>query len=362
MGRSVFKQTNGRRSGFTLIELLVVIAIIGILMALLLPAIQKVREAANRMLCGSNMRQMAIAMHNCHNDLNHFPSNGWGWFWVGEPGRGSGKDQPGGWCFAILPYAEQDALFNLGSGLTGNPAVLAGHQRSSTPLKLFSCPSRRPPQQLPLQYEKVVNRNPNDGLEYRNWPGRFLLTAGRTDYAVVGGSENNSAELNAGPTVLEASTPDRLLAYWTTGNGRLWNALPRFNGIIHARSQNKISSVQRGTSNTFLIVEKFISTNHYGTGLDPGDNECMYTGFNNDVSRSTFDPPLKDQPISFTWSPAPGSPPTPARNTFRIGSAHAAGLNVVFADGSVRVVAYGVDPAIFRVHGDRNSNSALQLD
>jgi prepilin-type processing-associated H-X9-DG protein len=78
----------------------------------------------------------------------------------------------------------------------------------------------------------------------------------------------------------------------------------------------------------------------------------MYTGFNNDVSRSTFDPPLRDVPV----------PPRPLRDTFRVGSAHPATFNACFADGSVRAIAYGVDPATFRVHGDRTSSSPLQLD
>jgi hypothetical protein len=165
----------------------------------------------------------------------------------------------------------------------------------------------------------------------------------------VGGTETNSGELAAGPTVEDAADPGRLEAYWLGGEGREWRRLPRFNGAIHARSENRLTDLNRGTSNTFLIVEKFITTANYDTGLDPGDNECMYTGINNDVSRSTFDPPLQDT-VSNTGI---------ARPTFRIGSAHSSAFNVVLGDGSVRSIAYSVDPVIFRVYGDRTSGSAL---
>src|SRR5271163_521906 len=133
-----------RRGGFTLIELLVVIAIIAILIALLVPAVQKVREAAARTQCTNNLKQMGIAMHNLHDANKCFPSGGWGWFWVGVPSNVStGPDQPGGWLFNILPYVEQGNLRNEAAGLTGSSFTTTMQTMMATPVKLFNCPSRR---------------------------------------------------------------------------------------------------------------------------------------------------------------------------------------------------------------------------
>ena len=92
-----------RKSGFTLVELLVVIAIIGILIAMLLPAVQAAREAARRLQCSSQLKQIGVAFHNHAATHRHYPTGGWGWRWIGDPDRGYGKAQPGGWVYNILP-------------------------------------------------------------------------------------------------------------------------------------------------------------------------------------------------------------------------------------------------------------------
>ena len=129
---------------FTLVELLVVITIIGILIALLLPAVQAAREAARRLQCTNNLKQLSLGCLNHENATGRFPTGGWGFAWTGDADRGNDWRQPAGWIYNVLPYIEQQSLHDMGIGLSTGPKYATHLVRYSVPLGTLHCPSRRP--------------------------------------------------------------------------------------------------------------------------------------------------------------------------------------------------------------------------
>ena len=108
------------KRGATLVELLIVIAIIGLLIQLVLPAVQSSREAARRTQCASNLRQIGLAAQNHEAAHDILPTAGWGYGWIGDPNRGSGRSQSGSWAYQLLPYLEARNIHDMGLPLSAS--------------------------------------------------------------------------------------------------------------------------------------------------------------------------------------------------------------------------------------------------
>jgi prepilin-type N-terminal cleavage/methylation domain-containing protein/prepilin-type processing-associated H-X9-DG protein len=302
------RSLSGRLHGFTLVELLVVITIIGILIALLLPAVQAAREAARRMQCTNNLKQIGLACLTHEETFKFLPTGGWGYLWAGDPDRGADRRQPGGWTYTILPYMEQQSLHDLGTGATDKKPTR--NTLIATPLAGYYCPSRR----AAVVYPNVKN------LIMRN--SDLVSAVCRNDYAANGG--NVDVKCGAGPNRLE------------DGDGTYnWQTescdVSYFTGVVFLRSEMTVARITDGLSNTYLVGEKFTGSNYYSTGEDTGDDGNAFSGFDCDIVRyaGLNYAPYQDREGGSYFT--------------NFGSAHATGCNMAMCDGSVRSISYEID-------------------
>ena len=336
------------RRAFTLVELLVVIAIIGVLVALLLPAIQAAREAARNAQCKNNLRQIALAMLNFESTHKSFPSGGWGFRWMGDPDRGVGPGQPGGWTFQVAPMLEQGNVTFVGKGLTGTAKKAALAEQRATVVGTFYCPSRR----APVGMQGVETTHNAD----------IPATEGKTDYAANGG--NNSLSIGGGPAPNFTTLSDCLGGFpncdWASGRAPSDVQIANlFRGIVTSRTGAKIRQVSDGTSNTLMLGEKSMDQRFYSNvterdlsmeGNDnPGDNSSAWQGYDQDTVRWPAEsrPPIRHQ--------------LGTEVVMAMGGPHASAINGAMCDGSVHAFAYDIDPVTWNNIAIRDDGQTVDL-
>jgi prepilin-type processing-associated H-X9-DG protein len=310
----------------------VVITIIGILIALLLPAVQAAREAARQAQCINNLKQVGLAALG-HEQVNRwFPTGGWSDYFVGDPNAGFGTLQPGGFLYNILPYMEQQPLHDLALNAQRGTARYGQleMQMVQVPVATYTCPTRRACVLHPTSpaSETVAYYTPNYGFYP---PVQF-----QADYVGNGGS--SIIFYNSPGTWAEAANP----------KSSLWVSLALLNGVTAQRSQVRMSDITDGASVTYLAGEKYCDPDNYLNCTDWGDDQSAYSADCDDTIRWT------GQDTATTIVTNPPLPDTCGVGTWSIfGSAHAVGFNMAMCDGSVHVINYSINPEIHRRLGNR---------
>ena len=260
-----------RSCAFTLVELLVVIAIIGILVSLLLPAIQAAREAARREQCINNLKQIGLGFMNHESTHRFFPCAGWNALYLGDPLLGAGREQPGGWIYQILPYIEEQAVYDLtddGDRLNVTDGASAGSLASAEDRRSRYLTVRRDARRTLWHTMGRVNWDPKNGMHPQ--------TVARTDYAANSGDGQKGMKF----WVKEDHQFENKHSVGDSSTTRIWlpSQWPPFDGqtgINYCGAEIKVKHITDGLSKTYMVGEKYLPADKYDAdgSDDSGDRE-----------------------------------------------------------------------------------------
>jgi len=339
------------RAAFTLVELLVVIAIIGILVALLLPAVQAAREAARRIQCNNHLKQIGLGFLNHESTRKILPGAGWSPWFVGDPLWGAGRKQPGGWMYQILPYIEEQALYDLPGD--GNKTVVTPQQKAQaiqmqmTPVSFFNCPSRRPAKQSAS----------NQGANWDPVNGGPITIVARGDYAANAGHSDLGKWQIKGQETPDLDTDDEYLSnppfewafpsYINPEPVVKWPDLKMQSGICFFGMEIKLKHITDGTTSTYMVGEKHMNPDCYDSDgtCDGGDNHSYFSGYDWDLNRWADELPLRDRSGGDLYT--------------RFGSVHTSAWHAVMCDGAVRSFTYDIDALVHRHLSNRGDGQVI---
>jgi hypothetical protein len=315
-----------------------VIAIIGVLVALLLPAVQAAREAGRRAQCQNHLKQIGLAALNYESANKDFPTGGWGYKWTGDPDMGTGKKQPGSWAYSLLQYLEGTNVYLVGKGLSAAQKRAELAKQKQFPVTAFSCPSRGGPR---------INYGPEETHNADRPPGDLVF---KIDYAGNGGSycPGESGALGGpgwwvGPPASCASTYPGGECKFDVSNYSDSKIDSFFNGIVLPRVPVEVRQVTDGTSNTIFAGEKYLWVGFYHdagqehTISTCADNGSTYQGYDWDNIR------WANAKSGLSRQYDPQTDDFQEACTVRFGGPHSAVFYAVFCDGSVRGISYETD-------------------
>ena len=329
-----------RRDAFTLVELLVVIAIIGILVAMLLPAVQAAREAARRTQCMNNLKQIGVGFLNHESAYHHLPSGGWGWWWDGDPDRGHGRAQPGGWLYNILPFIEEAAIHDLGADGSAN-IITAGQMQGAAMaatkvIPTYACPSRRALQLYPLV---ALPDGTHLALNANAVPAVF-----RSDYAA-----------NAGDTFIQWTSGPTSMANAIAGVG-FTPAAQNSTGIVYQQSSVRLADITDGTAYTYLAGEKYLASDHYTDGQDISDDQSCLSGDDYDLQGWT-----RAEGTNGPYTPLVDTPGFLQYGRFGASTRHACTF-VFCGRRSAHSIAYSIDASSHQLLGNRADHLVVDIN
>jgi prepilin-type N-terminal cleavage/methylation domain-containing protein/prepilin-type processing-associated H-X9-DG protein len=341
---------SARRTGFTLVELLVVITIIGILMALLVPAISGVRESGRQTQCKNQLRQMGLAAGVHVDKLGRFPSGGWGSRWVGDPDRGTDIAQPGGWIYNLLPYLGYDGVRNISARVTDEAKKKQELKRlKAFVLPMFICPTRR----------RATGYPPSETSYNADEPDRETGIA-KTDYASNGGTAGG----DSGFQVVTGSADQRCgdagrfpsSCSWPMGgyNGLSNYLSTKFDGITCLISQVNPAQVRDGLGRTIFAGEKYVFIDQYYSTASY-DNNTLYQGHSPNITRWCRGSLSGREAADHELTPLSDTKQSARTNDdqYRFGSPHSNGVNVVFCDGNVQTISFSIEGKVWEHLGNR---------